>query len=413
LAKSKKKAVAARAVDVRDQYELYPYPLRNPEDDRTRLVRTVGGNLDGINQAVFGGRRDFSKPFRVLVAGGGTGDTLIYLAQQMADRGIPGEVIYADLSTASRRIAEQRAAVRGLKITFITGSLLDIARLAPGPFDYIDCSGVLHHLPAPDAGLAALTSVLAEDGGMGLMLYGTLGRAGVYPMQAMLRQLAPDLLPAAERIAICRKLIAALPATNPLRRNPILEVSPNWDDNELFDMFLHSQDRSYTVDEIARMADAAGLRTTSFVPAAQYEPASFCPDPSLMMRLDGTSPVQRAALAESLSAIAHKHIFTLVRRDNPVVAPTPADPNAIPVWHDGFTFPADDIGGTYQFGKTRGPVITQITVTPAVAAVAKRIDGNTPLHRILHESHLPPPAFGEALRTLWSLHGVHYLFLKV
>ena len=33
---------------------------------------------------------------------------------------------------------------------------------------------------------------LAPDGGMGIMVYGALGRTGVYPMQAMLKTLAAD-----------------------------------------------------------------------------------------------------------------------------------------------------------------------------------------------------------------------------
>ncbi|HLO76428.1 MAG TPA: class I SAM-dependent methyltransferase, partial [Magnetospirillum sp.] len=211
---------------VKDQYEVFPYPLRDPEDDRRRLITTLGGNLDGISHFAFGGRRDFSKPMRVLVAGGGTGDALIYLAQQLADRNCPAEVVYIDLSTASRAIAEKRAAIRGLKVTFVTGSLLDLATLAPGPYDYIDCSGVLHHLPDPDAGLAALAAQLAADGAMGIMVYGTLGRSGVYPMQSLLRTLAPASLPAAERLAIFRRVMASLPETNLLRSNPVLGLSP-------------------------------------------------------------------------------------------------------------------------------------------------------------------------------------------
>ncbi len=60
-----------------------------------------------------------------------------------------------------------------------------------GPFDYIDCCGVLHHLPDPAAGLRALLSVLAPGGGLGLMVYAPHGRTGVYMLQDALRLLAP------------------------------------------------------------------------------------------------------------------------------------------------------------------------------------------------------------------------------
>ncbi|MGE5516146.1 MAG: class I SAM-dependent methyltransferase [Bacteroidota bacterium] len=408
MAKTKK----AHVTGVKDQYEVFPYPLRAPEDDRKRLVTTLGGNLDGISHFAFDGRRDFSKPLRLLVAGGGTGDALIYLAQQLADRACPAEVVYIDLSTASRAIAEARAAIRGLTITFVTGSLLDVGTLAPGPYDYIDCSGVLHHLPDPDAGLAALAAQLAPDGAMGIMLYGTLGRSGVYPMQALLRTLAPDTLPAAERLAIFRKVMASLPATNLLRHNPVLGINPQTDDNELFDMFLHSQDRSYTVEEIGRFAAGSGLRVTSFIPLAQYDPAGACGDPQVLKRLDGKSMLERAAVAEALHCLSQMHVFYLVRQGNGVTIPSPTEDDAVPVWHDGFAFPHQKLGGTFQFGKSRGPVVCQITVTAEISAIASRIDGNTSLGAIRRAAGLSPKAFAEAMAVLWRLNGVHFLFLR-
>src|ERR1700756_2045225 len=84
-----------------------------------------------INHYLYSGRVNFNRPFRALVAGGGTGDACIMLAQQMVDRRCPGEVVYLDLSEASRRVCEARAKARGLRnIRFITGSLLDLPVMA-------------------------------------------------------------------------------------------------------------------------------------------------------------------------------------------------------------------------------------------------------------------------------------------
>ena len=71
---------------VRDQYEAYPYPARDPKDERTRLIAGSPSNLAEIDHYVFAGRGDFAKPFRALIAGGGTGDAAIMLAQQLGDR---------------------------------------------------------------------------------------------------------------------------------------------------------------------------------------------------------------------------------------------------------------------------------------------------------------------------------------
>ncbi|HLO79037.1 MAG TPA: hypothetical protein VK196_21485, partial [Magnetospirillum sp.] len=198
-----------------------------------------------------------------------------------------------------------------------------------------------------------------------------------------------------------------------LRSNPVLGLSPQTDDHELFDLFLHSQDRSYTVEEIGRFTAGANLRVTSLIPLAQYDPSGCCRDPELLKRLEGKNLLELASVAESMNCLSQKHVFYVVRQGNPVGIPSPADPAAIPVWHDGFKFPAAHVGATCQFGKNRGPVVCQITITPEVSAIASRIDGKTPLGAIHRATGLSPRAFGEALSALWSLNGVHYLFLRL
>ena len=166
---------------VRDQYEAYPYPARDPRDEARRLITGSPSNLPEINHYLFTGRRDFTRPFRALVAGGGTGDATVMLAQQLADAGSASEVVHFDLSTASRAVAEARIDARGLRnVRFVTGEIEALPDLGLGAFDYVDCCGVLHHLEDPAAGLRALAAVLAEGGGIGLMVYGEYGRSGLY-----------------------------------------------------------------------------------------------------------------------------------------------------------------------------------------------------------------------------------------
>jgi len=322
---------------VRDQYEAYPYPSRDPADEAKRLILGSPSNLLEVNHYLFAGRRDFSKPFRALVAGGGTGDATIMLAQQLTDAakatgagtGPAGEVVYLDLSASSRAIAEARAAARGLtNIRFVTGSLLEVASLGLGRFDYIDCCGVLHHLPDPDAGLTALAAVLAEGGGMGVMVYGTYGRSGVYPLQASLRALVGDR-PLAEQVSFARRLLGSLPATNLFARNPVLRDHTG-SDAELVDLLLHSQDRSYTVPQIAALVAGAGLNLISFVEPLRYDPATYLRDPVLLRQLAGLAPLERAALAEQLAGNLKTHVFYLSRRTAADTLAWPESPEAIP-----------------------------------------------------------------------------------
>ncbi|MEP4885056.1 MAG: class I SAM-dependent methyltransferase, partial [Alphaproteobacteria bacterium] len=205
---------------VQAQYEAYPYPARNPQDETKRLRVVSPSQLFQVNHFAFGGRRDLKHSLRVLVAGGGTGDAAIMLGQQMTDAGVPGTVVHLDLSAESQNITRQRTEVRGLKnIEFVQGSLLDVGELGLDTFDYIDCCGVLHHLEDPLAGLHALMSVLAPDGGLGIMVYGELGRTGVYHLQDMLRTLAPVDEDPSDRVDTAKRLLQALPPTNWFVRN--------------------------------------------------------------------------------------------------------------------------------------------------------------------------------------------------
>ena len=149
-------------VSVKEQYEAFPYPERDPEDEKTRLITGSPSHPLEMDHFLWRGRRDWSQPLRVLVAGGGTGDGLIQLATLLDKAGAAAEITYLDLSTASRAVAEARARVRGLtNISFHTASLLDAAEY--GAFDYIDCCGVLHHLPDPAEGFRALRAALAPE----------------------------------------------------------------------------------------------------------------------------------------------------------------------------------------------------------------------------------------------------------
>ena len=312
------------------QYELYPYPSRNPKAEAGQPITGSPSHLDELNHFVFGGRLDFAKPFRVLVAGGGTGDATLMLAEQCGRAGIPAEVTYLDLSRSARAIAEARAQARGLSdIRFETGSILDVAELVSGPYDYIDCCGVLHHLPHPPAGLAALAGVLAPGGGMGLMLYAPYGRTGVYPLQSALRRLVGGL-PPEDKVTLARKLIDTLPPTNWFARNRFL-VDHKQSDAAFYDLLLHDRDRAFTVADAAALVDGCGLAITACVPPLRYDPVPYLGEPRLKARVAGLDRLSRAALAEELTGSIKTHAFYVVRRvDAPRAVAAPDDPRARP-----------------------------------------------------------------------------------
>lgn len=308
------------------QYEALPYPPRDPAEEDSRLIGTWLDDLDLLNHHCFRGERDFDASFRVLVAGGGTGDGTIFIAEQLRERGIVGaRVVHLDLSAAAINIARARAKRRGLEgIEFIQGNLLDLPTMNLGEFDFINCVGVLHHLPDPEAGLATLMPSLAHDGAMAVLLYGKIGRIGIYQAQEILRQL-PREASYADRVDQAKRLLAKLPRTNWLARSA--ELHPDLhqgSDAALYDLLLHSQDRAYDVEEIYRwFADDHGLHIYfSDVHRGRlpYSPSTWLHDLPELAAISAKPHREQESLAELIGGDLVLHAF-FATRDTETCAP--------------------------------------------------------------------------------------------
>jgi SAM-dependent methyltransferase len=327
LKKAKKKP--AYLPRVKAQYESLPYPPRDPEDERRGLQNTWLGWLPRINHYGFAGRRSFENA-RFLVAGAGTGDATIFLAEQLRDRG--AEVVSLDMSRASTDIAKARARVRGLtNIRWVEASLLDLPGLGLAPFDYVDCSGVLHHLADPDAGLRALRAVLKDDGAMGLMVYARCGRTGVYQMQELLRLINRGETDMRVQLKNARAVLADLPPSNWFKRGEELVNDQNRGDAGLYDLLLHTQDRAYSIPELYEYLAKADLRLVEFcMPWARFhlDPDFLTDDPRLRERFAAMEPMQRQAAAELMTGNVIMHMVyaapradTVARLDDPDMVP--------------------------------------------------------------------------------------------
>jgi SAM-dependent methyltransferase len=314
------------------QYEAYPYPARDPRDEAKRLIVGSPSHLREVDHWVFGARRPASRLLNALMAGGGSGDGTIMLAQQMAWAGRPGRVTWLDRSAAARGVATARARVRGLdNIAFEEGSILDLPGSGLGPFDYIDCCGVLHHLPDPAAGLAALVSVLAEGGGIGLMVYAPHGRTGVYMLQDALRILASAEEPPPARVEVAKRLWKGLPETAWLKKNPWIDDHIRGGDAGLYDLLLNPRDVAFTVPQLDALVAGAGLRIACLVEPLRYDPDTWLADPKLRARTAALSPMARAALAEAICGNMGIHIAYCVRASDPVVTADWDALGAVPV----------------------------------------------------------------------------------
>ena len=373
-------------VGVQEQYEAYPYPERDPADEAKRLITGSPSHPLEIDHFCFGGQRDWSRPLRALVAGGGTGDALIQLAQVLTSAGRPYDITYVDLSTASRRIAEARAKARGLTgISFHTGSLLDAPDF--GAFDYIDCCGVLHHLPDPAAGFRALRAALAPGGAMGMMVYAPYGRSGVYPLQQAFGALF-DGVPPHERLARARDIVAGLPAGHPFRSNPNLNDHAN-SDAGFYDLLLHSQDRAFSVADLLDTLTDTGWQLASFATPALYDLSTIAPVP------DGMDTPTQMATAERLRGTIRVHVAYVVAD---TAQPRVADGTNRALVPHLRGVRADALARAVAQGKplpvTHSGVKTTLSLPKSAAPLLAGIDGRRSLADLAQGARLDPLAFG-------------------
>ena len=334
---------------------------------------------------LWGGRGEPDSALSVLDAGCGTGDATIFIAEQL--RGTGARVVALDISTASLDIARARAAVRSLDgITFVQSQIEDIAALGLGQFDFVFSSGVLHHLPSPGEGLAALAGAVKPGGGLAIMVYGAYGRQHVYQVQRLLRLLAPPEFSHDTRLTIARRLLDRLRPSHwaALGRESWSAEVTRHGEAGLYDLFLHAQDRAFTVPEIHRWLEGAGLRLHRWHLPALYDPETYAPGAAG----EHLSAEEREEAAELLHGRMATHAFFAVPVDRHVVEIAADDPAAIPTWlltnaHDLVDRQLSD--GRELHISHNEEAQRRILLDPFTRAVLRRIDDVTPLGTIMAE----------------------------
>jgi hypothetical protein len=256
----------------------------------------------------------------------------------------------------------------------------------------VSCLGVLHHLADPEAGLRALAEVLADDGAMGLMLYGRYGRADIYAMQDLMQlvnQGEPDLH---TQVAHLKATLHALSPVHLMLRGRHREYleSLMQDDTNLVDTFLHAQDRAYTVPELHRFVEGAGLSILNFTNFArtlrlEYEPAIYLGDEALKAKLAVRPRRDQQAIGELLHGHMYVHAFYAARPGR--AAASFLDPELVPFF---LTVPGAEAALRLCAHGTARVVLSSrqtLTLTPSAAARAclAKVDGVRPLATIWRE----------------------------
>ena len=189
---------------------------------------------------------------RVWVAGCGTNQAVI-TALMFPD----ARVVGSDVSPGSLEVAERNARQLGAANLELRQESIHRVGYA-GEFDYVVCTGVIHHTADPDGALASLARALRPAGVLQLMVYNRYHRARSTAFQKAVRALlggAPDAYE--EELALARRFVHHY--AGPGSMAEWLAGYREAPDAELADTLIQPVEHSYTVESLDRMARGAGL----------------------------------------------------------------------------------------------------------------------------------------------------------
>jgi SAM-dependent methyltransferase len=249
--------------EVRSFYDRYPYPRPVDSLEQYRLLwedpqrRRADYHLCWPDKPY---REDYS----ILIAGCGTSQ-----AAKHALRWPSAQVTGIDISATSVQCTEELKHKYDLKNLQVHQLAIEQVNELGMSFDQIVCTGVLHHLADPDAGLAALHDVLKPDGAMHLMVYAPYGRTGIYMLQEFCRRIGISATDQGIRDLIAA--LRALPPGHPLEH--LLREAPDFrQEAALADALLHPQDRAYSVPQLFDFIEEGQLTFGRWVKQAPYIP---------------------------------------------------------------------------------------------------------------------------------------------
>lgn len=289
-------------------YDRHPYPPPVDDLEPYRKLWTEARRRAYVH--LYWPHEPYRDDRSVLVVGCGTSQ-----AARHALRWPRAKVVGIDVSTSSIECSERLKRKYGLDNLELMQLPVERAAELGRSFEHIVCTGVLHHLPDPDAGLAALRGVLAPDGAMQLMVYAPYGRAGVYLLQDYCRRLGIGAT--AQEIKALAQSLQAIPPDHPLM--PVLRNSPDFgNEAALADAILHPCDRAYSVPQLMDFIGAGGFRFGRWVEQAAYLPQcgvlASTPHHALLARL---APVAQYAAVELFRGSMIRHSAVVYRDDRP------------------------------------------------------------------------------------------------
>lgn len=233
--------------EVKIQYELNPYPRwRTAPPLANAPVSKLLHRLPGFRPQPF-----LKGALNALVAGCGTGYEPISLARMDPEL----KITAIDLSVSSLSYGLFRAKKLGVSsIQFVQGDILALHRL-DSRFDFVVCTGVLHHMSDPLAGWRSLCQITRPGGVMRVSLYSNRGRRRVVRAREAIRAQGFKDFP--ESIKNFRGEVFRAPSDSELGQ--LAQSSDFYSLSGCRDLLFHVQEHRFDLPEIAVMLHQLGL----------------------------------------------------------------------------------------------------------------------------------------------------------
>jgi SAM-dependent methyltransferase len=222
-------------------YNSHPYPPPVTNLDRAR-DEWRDPNRHRAEYHVVWPDEPYRSDLDILVAGCGTWQAARYALTHPDAR-----VVGIDVSTTSLEHTErlkQQYALTNLETRQLA---MEYVGALDRAFDLIVCTGVLHHLVDPDAGLLALRNALKPGGAMLLMVYGRYGRTGI----SMLKEYCGALGVGTSEQEINDLIATLMPVTRDHPAAAHLRDARDFQNTDaLADALLNPRERVYSVPEL-------------------------------------------------------------------------------------------------------------------------------------------------------------------
>ena len=228
---------------VTEFYKITPFPNYKDDDDKQSILEKGNRNILASQFKKFIG---YNK--KVLEVGCGTGQLSIFFSI-----GNNNEIVGFDPTIQSLNLAKSFVEKNEIKnIEFVNADIFDDV-LVDDYFDFIWCSGVLHHTKNPYQAFEVISKSLKRDGYILLGLYNKIGR-----IRTILRKYLSKIFG-----------LKFLEIFDPTLKN--LKISDAERKSWIKDQYLHPIESLHTLDEVLDWFKKNDIKYINSIPSCDFE----------------------------------------------------------------------------------------------------------------------------------------------